>query len=151
MFHLLSSFCILVLSFIFCPVSSSSSGLFFHLLVSSLFFSCLVSSLFLCLSLSLSVSLCFSLFLSVSVCLCLCVSLSLSRCLSVSVSVWCVLWCYVVCVVLCVLWCGVVWCGGTQVFLRDVKTAAALLGNSRKHSRREQIPLLRGLPNAPQI
>ena len=105
MFHLLSSFCILVLSFIFCPVSLffiwsllSSSCLF-----SFLFLSCLVS-----LSLSLSVSLCFSLSLSVSVCLCLGVSLSLSRCGVCCGVMWCV-WCCVCCgVVCCGVWC--VWC-----------------------------------------
>ena len=64
-FHLLSSLCILISSFIFCPVSSSSCGLFFHLftcLASSLVFSRLSSHM------SLSVSLCVSLTVLCGVC-----------------------------------------------------------------------------------
>ena len=86
-FHLLSSLCILNSSFIFCPVSSSSCGLFFHLftcLASSLVFSrlsshmslhmsCFFSCLFSSLSLSLSVSLCVSLSVLCGVCVSPCV------------------------------------------------------------------------------
>ena len=112
----------LLLSSIFCPVSSSSSSLVFHLLSCLLFFilSLLVYS-FLS-SLSFSSSLVFSfisellyfsglfsstLFLSCLVLSCLVslslfLSVSLCFCLSVSVSVWwCVVW--YVCCVLCVL------------------------------------------------
>ena len=120
----------LLLSSIFCPVSSSSSGLFFHLLSCLLFFiwSLLSSSVlslllwsflvysfpfFSCLFLSCLVSL--SLFLSVSLCFCLSVSVSVWWCV---VCVLCGVLCRVVCVlcvvrvgvVVVVVVCGGVWC-----------------------------------------
>ena len=116
----------LLLSSIFCPVSSSSSSLVFHLLSCLLFFilSLLVYSFLSSLSFSSSVlfsRLLFSfLVLSCLVSLSLFLSVSLCSCLSVSVSVWwCVVWfvCCVLCVLvwllllllLCVVCC--VWCG----------------------------------------
>ena len=104
----------LLLSSIFCPVSSFS-GLFFHFL-SCLFFSGLFSSTlflsFLVFFLSCLVSL--SLFLSV-----LSLFLSLCLCLRVVVCGVCVVWCAVscgLCAVCCACWCGccccVVLCGG---------------------------------------